>query len=60
VCKTNVTIDIFRLKTGYLAFACGETYPVTDIDLDIEDITKDKIPPEKYSFTFKAGMYCLN
>ncbi|XP_060601185.1 putative phosphoenolpyruvate synthase isoform X3 [Ruditapes philippinarum] len=46
---------ISLLKTGYLAFACGETYPVTDIDLDIEDITKDKIPPEKYSFTFKAA-----
>lgn len=46
---------ISMLKTGYLAFANGETYPVTGIDFDIETITKENTPPEKYSFTFNAA-----
>lgn len=43
------------LKSGYIMYANGDTCPVTDVGIDLVDLTKDRIPPEKYSFTFKAG-----
>ncbi|KAL4221920.1 hypothetical protein ACF0H5_017972 [Mactra antiquata] len=46
---------ISLLHSGYLLYASGDTLPVTHIDLDIETVTKDHIPPEQYSFSFIAG-----
>ena len=50
-------VSTCSLKSGYLVYANGETYPVTATDLDIVTVTKDRMPPDNYSFTFNAGNY---
>ncbi|XP_052812980.1 uncharacterized phosphotransferase YvkC-like isoform X2 [Mya arenaria] len=46
---------ITRLKSGYLMYANGVTYPVTAVNFDLEGVTRERNPPEKYSFTFEAA-----
>jgi len=48
-----------RLKTGYLMYANGVTYPVTSVNFDLEEVTRERTPPDRYSFTFEAGTFII-
>ena len=45
------------LKTGYLMYANGHTFPVTGNSQNLWDVTDTRDPPESYSFSFTAGIW---
>ncbi|XP_052245501.1 putative phosphoenolpyruvate synthase isoform X2 [Dreissena polymorpha] len=46
---------ITHLQAGYLMYSNGVTYPVTSVTLDLDTLTRDHTPPDRYSFTFCAA-----